>query len=118
VKYANTLSVAGRKIHQAFVGAVEQRLADSRVAALICGKYSLYVNPPRPGVAPEAMERLVALIQKDPPEAIVYLSCSASSLARDLKILQRHGYEVKSLQSYDFFPQTEHFETLAILTKN
>ncbi len=104
-----------RSLHEAFVGGVEQRLRDPRVLKLIREPYALYLNPPRSGLSPEARDSILALLQCMRPKIIVYLSCSASSLARDLKVLDTQGYRVESLQPYDFFPQTEHFETLAVL---
>jgi len=102
-------------LHQAFVGAVEHRLRDHRVLAMIPDSYTLYLNPPRSGLTDEARESLMALIREKPPASLVYLSCSASSLSRDLTVFEELGYRVKFLQPYDFFPQTEHFETLAIM---
>lgn len=116
VKYANSLQPTRRSIHSAFVGAVEDRLSDPRVLDLIRGPYALYINPPRSGLTLEAKEQVRRLIQKEAPTAIVYLSCSASSLARDLKMFESEGYSADLLQPYDFFPQTEHFETLAVLS--
>ncbi len=117
VKYANGLAPMGREVHSAFVGAVEQRLVDPRVLGLIAEPYSLYVNPPRSGLTGDAQEKVLNLIAEKPPSRIAYLSCSASSLARDLPALERAGYRVELLQPYDFFPQTEHFETLALLSR-
>jgi 23S rRNA (uracil1939-C5)-methyltransferase len=105
VAYANQIRPGS-----AYVGAVEQRLNDPRVLEKIRAPYSLYVNPPRSGLSPEARERLARL---PPPDSIAYLSCSASSLARDLPHFR--NFAVEFLQPYDFFPQTEHFETLALL---
>lgn len=72
----------------------------------------LYANPPRTGLEIEVSEWI---IQEYRPVRIAYLSCSAGTLARDLKILCRAGYQVTLLQPYDFFPQTRHVECLALL---
>lgn len=114
VAYANQRR-RGNAVHQAWVGTVEHRLLDPAVTRHIPANYSLYLNPPRPGLSPEAREVLVNLLKEKRAGRIVYLSCSASSLARDLTTLTQCGYSVRSLQPFDFFPQTEHFETLAIL---
>jgi 23S rRNA (uracil1939-C5)-methyltransferase len=103
--------------HFSFVGSVEHRLRDPQVMRRIQQPYVLYVNPPRPGIGSSAWEPLVTLLREKPPLAVIYLSCSASSLARDLMVFEKEGFSVDSLQPYDFFPQTEHFETLAILRK-
>lgn len=115
VAYANTLRTD--PFHVAYNGTVEQRLADPHLRERIYGKIALYLNPPRSGLTEEAREKVVALIRQHKPTSIVYLSCSASSLARDLKEMEKVGYLIRSLQPYDFFPQTEHFETLAILNR-
>jgi 23S rRNA (uracil1939-C5)-methyltransferase len=117
VKYANTLRNSKTSVHAAFTGAVEQRLRDPKVLNLIGQNYALYLNPPRSGLTEEASERVLALIGEKPPTTIVYLSCSVSSLVRDLIGFEKKGYFVKLLKPYDFFPQTEHFETLAILSQ-
>ena len=72
----------------------------------------LYVNPPRTGLEAEVL----AWIMKDyRPVRMVYLSCSAGTLRRDLEILSGTGYQVAHITPYDFFPQTQHVETLALL---
>lgn len=116
VLYANSLRPLERSLHSAYAGAVEHRLADPSVLKKISESYALYLNPPRSGLTQEACSKGVALIRQKAPTSIVYLSCSASSLARDLVVFEKEGYQVKSLQPFDFFPQTEHFETLAILS--
>jgi tRNA/tmRNA/rRNA uracil-C5-methylase (TrmA/RlmC/RlmD family) len=115
VNYANSLRSSESTLHTAFAGAVEQRLRDPKVMDKISKPYALYLNPPRSGLTPEAREEILSLIRNKPPTSIIYLSCSASSLARDLEIFENAGYSVKRLQPFDFFPQTEHFEILAVL---
>lgn len=73
----------------------------------------LYTNPPRIGMEPEVTRWINESYQ---PERLAYLSCSAGTLKRDLKALS--NYQVVSLQPYDFFPQTRHVETLALLKRN
>ena len=46
---------------------------------------------------------------------VVYLSCDAAALGRDLGAL-RERYRIDSLTVFDFYPQTAHIETLAILS--
>jgi 23S rRNA (uracil1939-C5)-methyltransferase len=113
--FAGALRVDGEVPHAAFTGFVEHRLRDTKVLARIPDSYSLYLNPPRPGLGESGRELLVDLIRARRPKSVVYLSCSASSLARDLPALESVGMKILRLLPYDFFPQTEHFETLAIL---
>lgn len=72
----------------------------------------VYANPPRTGLEPEITAWLAETCR---PARIAYLSCSAGTLARDLGELASKGYRVLSITPYDFFPQTRHVETLALL---
>ncbi|MGK5085119.1 hypothetical protein WDW37_17670 [Bdellovibrionota bacterium FG-1] len=117
VTYARSLKPPGRALHEAFIGTVEDRLRDPRVVESIPHGFALYVNPPRTGLGSQVLSLIQELSMQKQPTVLAYLSCSASSLARDLKVLEATGWRVETLASYDFFPQTEHFETLAILKR-
>jgi len=71
----------------------------------------IIVNPPRRGLG----EQLCKWLEKCAPERIIYSSCNATSLARDLVYLPK--YSVKKVQLFDMFPHTEHYETLVELIK-
>lgn len=73
-----------------------------------------YLNPPRTGLEPEIARWLRA---EGRPGRIAYLSCSAGTLRRDLEDLVAAGYEVRAIIPFDFFPQTLHVETLALLER-
>ena len=45
------------------------------------------------------------------------MSCESATLARDLKYLCGHGYELKKATAADRFPQTVHVETVCLLSK-
>ena len=51
------------------------------------------------------------------PQRIVYVSCNPSSMARDIEILTKYGYELVKVQPVDMFPQTYHTETVGLLSK-
>jgi tRNA/tmRNA/rRNA uracil-C5-methylase (TrmA/RlmC/RlmD family) len=76
------------------------------------GERVAYVNPPRSGLEQEIV---VALGRELRPARLAYLSCSAGTLARDLRALAESGYEVRTIDPYDFFPLTHHVEALALL---
>lgn len=69
------------------------------------------VDPPRTGLAPAVVDALVA----GQPPLLLYVSCLAESLARDLVPLIDAGYTVRHLELFDFYPQTYHVEVLAVL---
>jgi 23S rRNA (uracil1939-C5)-methyltransferase len=70
------------------------------------------LDPPRPGLANEATERVMELA----PERIAYVSCNPSTFARDLGKLSGL-YTIDSVRMIDLFPNTYHVESLAFLTK-
>jgi tRNA/tmRNA/rRNA uracil-C5-methylase (TrmA/RlmC/RlmD family) len=69
------------------------------------------VNPPRSGLEAGVLDALAGELQ---PERLAYLSCSAGTLARDLRILCQAGYRVSAIHPCDFFPLTHHVEALAL----
>jgi len=71
------------------------------------------VNPPRTGCRPALLAALVA--QRVP--RVVYVSCSAETLARDLKVLQEGGLRLQSLQGFDMLPLTPHLELVALVER-
>ena len=76
------------------------------IDAIVC-------NPPRRGLDAAT----VILIQKLKPRLLIYSSCNATTLQRDI---QRLGsdYQINSMQPFDMFPFTHHFEVLALLNRN
>lgn len=74
----------------------------------------LILNPPRKGCDRRVLETAAALA----PSRIIYVSCSPSTLARDLDILAGMGYASRQVQPVDMFPQTPHVENVAIIEKD
>lgn len=73
---------------------------------------AVLLDPPRKGL-PEAV---VTSLLRQRPAQVIYLSCDPATLARDLGRLGRDGgYRIAWLQPVDFFPNTSHVETLAML---
>ncbi len=70
------------------------------------------VDPPRDGLSDEVRAHL---LEKRPPR-VAYISCGPDTLARDLAKLVE-AYEIESVQLFDFFPRTAHFETLTFLKR-
>jgi 23S rRNA (uracil1939-C5)-methyltransferase len=69
------------------------------------------VDPPRSGCSPLTLRQLARI--KAP--RMVYVSCDPATLARDLRFLLDHGYQLESVQPFDLFPQTAHVESVSIL---
>jgi 23S rRNA (uracil1939-C5)-methyltransferase len=69
----------------------------------------MLIDPPRDGA-----EDLVSALGNGAPRRIVYVSCQASTLARDAAILvHEKGYRLISAGIANMFPHTSHVETIA-----
>lgn len=73
---------------------------------------TLLVNPPRSGCG-----KFFEGIENSNIKKIIYLSCYPESLIRDLKLLGP-DWSISKLTFIDQFPQTDHVESLVVLTKN
>ena len=72
------------------------------------------VDPPRRGLD----ESLRTTLADSPPARLVYLACGLESLISDLTVLQRAGgLALRGLEVFDFFPFTQHVETLVWLDR-
>jgi 23S rRNA (uracil1939-C5)-methyltransferase len=71
------------------------------------------LDPPRAGMTPESVERLGRLR----PERITYVSCEPPTLARDLALFVKAGYECAEVHLFDLFSQTFHMETVVRLRR-
>ena len=88
-----------------WTGRVEERLPQ-----LVPGAdFVVYTNPPRTGHD----SRVNQWLSEKAPLAIAYLSCNVKNLKRDLADLP--NYRLEKIQPFDFFPQTDHVEVLALL---
>ena len=74
---------------------------------------AMIVDPPRKGCSKETLDAIFKIA----PERFVYVSCDPATLARDVKIIMDHGYQLEKVQPCDMFPQTVHVETVVLLTK-
>jgi len=68
-----------------------------------------FVDPPRSGLAPKAVRRLIELA----PRRIVYVSCNPTTLAPNGRQLADAGYTLERVRPVDMFPHTHHIEAVA-----
>jgi 23S rRNA (uracil1939-C5)-methyltransferase len=71
------------------------------------------LDPPRAGCDMAVLQALAALRLP----RLIYVSCSASTLARDLQRLSTLGYQTTGVQPIDMFPQTYHIECVTTLRR-
>jgi 23S rRNA (uracil747-C5)-methyltransferase len=69
------------------------------------------VNPPRRGIGKE----LCGWLESSDVEHVVYSSCNAQSLARDLSALP--SFTARQARVLDMFPQTNHYEAMVLLSR-
>ena len=75
----------------------------------------LVVDPPRAGLAPEAIELVASTSARD----VAYVSCDPATLARDLRRFAEEGtFSPVEITPVDLFPQTFHCETVVHLKRN
>lgn len=72
------------------------------------------VDPPRAGLS--ARMRTALALSGIPRIACV--SCDPASLARDCAALDTAGYQLISLDAFEFYPHSPHIESLAIMEKH
>lgn len=96
------------------VGDVGEVLEREREAPWRAALDAVVVDPPRAGLAPRAIAELIAI----GAPRIVYVSCSPTSLARDLAALRDGGYAIAGpITPVDLFPHTHHVENVVALDR-
>ena len=73
----------------------------------------IILDPPRDGVHPKALAKIIDY----GVEHILYISCKASSLARDLEVFLARGYRAERCVAIDQFPWTAGVEVVCLLEK-
>lgn len=73
----------------------------------------IVVDPPRTGCDKTFLQTVIDMN----PKRFVYVSCNPSTLAKDVDYLMKRGFELKSIQPVDMFPQTAHVECCSLLVK-
>jgi len=73
----------------------------------------IIIDPPRPGINPKALAKIASVNANE----ILYISCNPKSLARDLKELKIHNYQLEKFKAIDMFPHTKHLEVITLLKK-
>nr|WP_308530460.1 23S rRNA (uracil(747)-C(5))-methyltransferase RlmC [uncultured Serratia sp.] len=70
------------------------------------------VNPPRRGIGKDLCDYLNQIA----PGYILYSSCNAETMAKDIGMLP--DYRIERVQLFDMFPHTAHYEVLTLLVRH
>jgi len=81
-----------------------------RLRQQLSGVDVVTLNPTRKGVSSRVLEDIAALS----PARVVYVSCDAETLARDLDRLAELAYRTLRARPFDMLPQTDHVEVVAV----
>lgn len=93
-----------------FVGKAEEVLPEKYEKEGITADV-IVVDPPRKGCEESVLATMIQMA----PKRIVYVSCDSATLARDLKYLCHHGYELTRCCPTDMFGNSVHVETVCCL---
>lgn len=74
---------------------------------------AIIMDPPRDGSSVAFIKSIAALKTKK----VLYISCGPQSQARDLKLFEKLGYQIKDSFAVDMFPWTHHIESICLLTR-
>ena len=74
---------------------------------------AVVVDPPRKGMDSDAVRAVCGM----EPDRVVYVSCNPATLARDIRVFNEYGYELKKATAVDMFPRTSHVETVVLLSR-
>ena len=94
-----------------FVGKAEEVLPEKYEKEGITADV-IVVDPPRKGCEESVLATMIQMA----PKRIVYVSCDSATLARDLKYLCYHGYELTRCCPTDMFGNSVHVETVVLLS--
>lgn len=70
------------------------------------------VNPPRRGIG----DKLARFLDASPARHLIYSSCNADSLARDLAAMP--AFRLRRARVLDMFPHSTHYEVLTLLSRS
>jgi 23S rRNA (uracil1939-C5)-methyltransferase len=72
------------------------------------------LDPPREGLG-EDFSRIQEGLKRLGVDACVLVGCDVDAWARDLQRMVKKGWRIAAIGSIDFFPQTHHLESVALL---
>jgi 23S rRNA (uracil1939-C5)-methyltransferase len=96
-----------------------ERISESLIGEIVAFQPQiLLINPPRAGLLPATWQKFRETALKNFNGPIIYSSCDAATMARDLAVFAAEGYSCVTMRAFDFFPWTHHYETVSYLVKS
>ena len=86
-------------------------LLEEALGRVDCRGTAAILDPPRAGLAKQVVE----ILGRKKPGDLIYVSCAADTMARDVKLLTGHGYRLIDTGLVDMFPRTAYFESITHL---
>ncbi len=71
----------------------------------------VFIDPPRKGCSKSFLDSILEM----KPKKIIYISCNATTQARDIRHLINEGYNCSEAYPVDMFPHTYHIENIIML---
>ena len=87
---------------------------DVQVESLLEDADTIIVDPPRKGLS----SSLIATISRSKASTLAYISCSTETLLHNFQELVLLGWKPVFAKSYQFFPMTEHLESLVVFKRS
>jgi 23S rRNA (uracil1939-C5)-methyltransferase len=97
---------------------ISSRVEDSETKLPIWSQSPKFivVNPSRRGLHESARSHLAHVLKANRDCKFIYVSCDATTMARDLKDLCKSGHRVRQIEAFDMFAQTDKLEWIVVLT--
>ncbi|HEY4117443.1 MAG TPA: rRNA adenine N-6-methyltransferase family protein, partial [Byssovorax sp.] len=106
---AARMNLAARSLASNVTRVVE---SDASTFAIPAATHLVVLDPPRSG-ARDACTRIAASSARH----VLYVSCDAPTLGRDLAVLEAARFAPLAVEVFDLFPQTSHVESVVLLER-
>ncbi|MBM7825493.1 tRNA/tmRNA/rRNA uracil-C5-methylase (TrmA/RlmC/RlmD family) [Arcanobacterium pluranimalium] len=87
-----------------------RRIDSAFISRCVADADCVIADPPRAGLGVESAR----VLANSPAQRIALISCDPASMARDAAAMVAAGRHVKSIEGFDIFPNTHHFEVVTI----
>jgi len=97
---------------------LQQRMAQIKSGQLSIKDRSWFavIDPPRNGLAKDATQ-IILCLNEHRVDTVILVGCKPDPWARDVANFVADGWKLKEIALFDFFPQTFHVESVALLIK-